>query len=298
MVSDRKKKTHKETPVFPLDVFNDQSGERTLYIRPLKEHLKKYSFARLPHRHDFYLVLYVESGGGTHTIDFVTYQVKPNSFYMMTPGQVHSWKLDKGTTGYVLFFTPSFYQMGQTDMKLLHFPFFHSLNHNPQIEMGKKRDPMISLLLKEMRNEYQKPHMNRHLQRSYLNIILIKLATHYKQPSAGSTLATTFKLRQLEELIDTHFKELKQPSAYADKMNLSSSYLNHLCKQSLHKTLTELISERVVLEAKRYFAYSDLTVNQVSDRLNFSNTSYFIRFFKKHTCLTPEQFKLSLNDAI
>jgi AraC-like DNA-binding protein len=66
----------------------------------------------------------------------------------------------------------------------------------------------------------------------------------------------------------------------------------------LGKTLSDLINERVVLEAKRLFAYSSLTVNQVSARLDFSSSSYFIRFFKKHTGFTPEQFKETMNGAI
>jgi AraC-like DNA-binding protein len=77
-------------------------------------------------------------------------------------------------------------------------------------------------------------------------------------------------------------------------MNLSPSYLNSICKQTLGKTLTDLISDRIILEAKRLFSYTDLNVNQVASRLNFSDPSYFIRFFRKHTQLTPEQFKESL----
>lgn len=74
-------------------------------------------------------------------------------------------------------------------------------------------------------------------------------------------------------------------------MNLSPSYLNTICKEALGKTLTDLISGRLILEAKRLFSYSDLNVSQVASRLNFADPSYFTRFFKKHTGLTPEQFK-------
>jgi AraC-like DNA-binding protein len=81
-------------------------------------------------------------------------------------------------------------------------------------------------------------------------------------------------------------------------MNLSASYLNTLCKQNLGKTLGDLIHERVILEAKRFFAFSDLTVSQVADALRFTEASYFIRFFRKETGLTPEQFREQIKRAI
>jgi AraC family transcriptional activator of pobA len=81
-------------------------------------------------------------------------------------------------------------------------------------------------------------------------------------------------------------------------MNLSTAYLNNLCKKHLGKTLSDLINERVLLEAKRLFAYTDLTVSQVADKLRFSDASYFIRFFRKNSGLTPEQFKESTIRAI
>jgi len=57
----------------------------------------------LPRYHDFYLILYVTQGGGEHTIDFKTYNAGPGSFFVMTPGQVHSWTLRPGTDGYIIF---------------------------------------------------------------------------------------------------------------------------------------------------------------------------------------------------
>jgi AraC-like DNA-binding protein len=74
-------------------------------------------------------------------------------------------------------------------------------------------------------------------------------------------------------------------------MNLSPSYLNTICKETLDKTLTDLISERLILEAKRLFSYSDLNVTQVATKLNFADPSYFTRFFRKHTGVTPEEFR-------
>ncbi|HEY9048609.1 MAG TPA: AraC family transcriptional regulator [Ohtaekwangia sp.] len=281
------------TPVYCLDTFSTKAGQLAFYIETLQVHLQKHEMVSRPHRHDFYLVLYITKGGGEHTIDFVTYPVKPGSFFVMTPGQVHSWKLKPGTDGFIFFFVPEFYQLGKDEKHLLEFPFFRSVNPHPYIQLKAGQDAMIDFTIREMLREYNssgEPFLS--LIRSYLDVVLLKLARHYQaEVRTEASHATTIRLRKLEELIDQNFIKLKQPNEYAALMNLSSSYLNSLCKQLLGKTLGDLIQERVMLEAKRYFAHSDLTVSQVSDKLNFSEASYFIRFFRKHAGVTPEQFR-------
>ena len=92
------------TPVYCLDTFSEKAKSSSFYIETLQAHLLDHSFINDPHKHDHYLILYITKGGGTHTIDFKTYPVRKASFFVMTPGQVHSWKLDEGTDGYILFF--------------------------------------------------------------------------------------------------------------------------------------------------------------------------------------------------
>jgi AraC family transcriptional activator of pobA len=288
-----------ETPLYGLDSFSAKANESSFYIETLQAHLDNHKFVSKPHRHNFYLLLYITSGGGEHTIDFETYPIVPGSFFLMTPGQVHSWNLKPNTNGYIIFFTQAFYRMQFNANSLIEFPFFHSRQASPFIKC--EPDHTVDIVVKEMHNEFRNSNTNIDLRilRSYLDLLLLKLARLYPdRKSDESAITSTAKLRKLEQLIDKHFVKFKLPSEYADLMNLSPSYLNNICKQKVGKTLTGLITERVILEAKRYFAHADLTVNQVADKLNFSSASYFIRFFRKHTGYTPEQFKESLDRAI
>jgi AraC family transcriptional regulator, transcriptional activator of pobA len=287
-------------PVYCLDSFSSKAQENLFYFQQLQTHLHDHEFISRPHIHDHYLILYITKGKGTHTIDFVEYEIKPHRFFLMTPGQVHAWKLSADADGFICFFVPEFYQLSHTEKHLLEFPFFHSSQRTPWVQLPKGGDQMINQVMIEMLTEYnRKTEIDLRILRSYLDVVLVKLSRYYINESTDNVfIGATFKLRKLEELIETHYKILRLPSEYADHMNLSASYLNTLCKKKLGKTLTDLIHERVILEAKRYFAYSDLTVQQVADKLNFSEVSYFIRFFKKRTNLTPEAFKQSINSAI
>ncbi|MBL0740355.1 helix-turn-helix domain-containing protein [Chryseolinea lacunae] len=288
------------TPVYCLDSFSKKANDALFYIEDLQTHLREHAFVSEPHRHDFYLLLYVTHGGGEHVIDFEKYTVSPGSYFVMTPGQVHAWNLEPGTDGYILFFVPEFYRMAWSENSLLEFPFFHSLHPHPHILLSRDADAMPHTVITEMHREFHRTSpVDLRLLRSYLDVVLLKLSQHYRtETNQVASQGLTFKLRKLEEMIDAHYTTLKQPRDYAESMHLSASYLNNLCKKALGKTLSDLIHERVILEAKRYFAYSDLTVAEIAAALKFSESSYFIRFFKKETGLTPEQFKESLIRAI
>lgn len=291
------KRSTSETPLYCLDTFGPKANEASFYAEELKTHLKKHEFVSRPHKHDFYLILYITKGGGVHTIDFRDYKVAPYSFFFMTPGQVHSWKLDAGTNGHILFFTRNFYQMQLNPNNLVDLPFFQPLSSAPTLRLSNHKT--VDILIQDMSNEFNgEKKADLKILRSYLDLLLLLLAKEYESTGNASTHGVSFKLRKLEQLIERNFLKLKKPSEYADLVNLSPSYLNNLCKQTLGKTLTELIQDRILLEAKRLFAYTDLTANQVSQKLNFSDASYFSKLFKKNTGLTPEQFKDSINSTI
>lgn len=275
----------KQTPLYGLKAFNPK--EASFYIQDFKKHWKEHSFVEKPHQHDFYLILFIRSGKGTHTIDFTEYPVRANTLFLMTPGQVHTWKLSPETEGTIIFFTREFYQLHLNESSLLDFPFYHSLDASPAIALAKNK--AITFAIEQMLESYT-PNPNLRLLRAYLDVLLLETASHYDTLTV-KTHSNTFKLRKLEKLIEENFKTIKQPSEYAERMNLAPTYLNSICKNNLGKTLSELIQARVLLEAKRLFAYADLTVNEVAVHLNFTDTSYFIRWFKKSSGLTPDQFR-------
>ncbi|GHN02731.1 transcriptional regulator [Cytophagales bacterium WSM2-2] len=284
------------TPLYCLDTFSKARENNQFYIEDLQIHLKNHDFTEKPHKHDFYLLLYVAKGKGTHSIDFREYAVHPGDFFLMTPGQVHYWDLQKDTQGYIVCFVKDFFAMRKTEGKLTEFPFFYSLSGEPVVRL--KAEDSIDFILKEMLLEFQSADGNATaILRSYLELLLLKASRRYGINTTDSPTISTTQLRKLELLIDKHFYNFRQPSKYADLMNISPAHLNKVCKTTLGKTLSDLIDERVVLEAKRLFTYTDLTVSQVSAKLSFSSSSYFIRFFKTHENITPEQFRETLNRA-
>ena len=81
------------------------------------------------------------------------------------------------------------------------------------------------------------------------------------------------------------------PKQYAELLYITPNHLNALCNDFLGVSAGTLIRDRVILEAKRLLINLDLMVAEIADRLNFSDQSYFIKFFKKYEGITPEKFR-------
>ena len=98
-------------------------------------------------------------------------------------------------------------------------------------------------------------------------------------------------LRQLEQNIESYYKENKSAAFYASTLNITPKHLNRITKTTLNKTTTELITERILLEAKRLIVHSNNSLSNIAELLGYEDYSYFSKIFKKHTKITPIQFK-------
>lgn len=92
-------------------------------------------------------------------------------------------------------------------------------------------------------------------------------------------------------MLERDFASRKQASQYADLLNLTAYQLNSITKKTLGKTCSEVINDHIILEAKRLLIATSNQVNQIADQLGYEDPSYFIRFFKKHTGISPDAFR-------
>ena len=101
-------------------------------------------------------------------------------------------------------------------------------------------------------------------------------------------------MKIFNNLLESNFANEKAPSFYAAKMNISLKHLNRICKDLFNKTVTELITQKVILESKRRLTFSDRSISEISEELGYLNYSYFTRLFKKSTGFTPSKFRVDL----
>lgn len=93
------------------------------------------------------------------------------------------------------------------------------------------------------------------------------------------------------DLIRTHYKEHRGAEFYADKLCLTPKYLTKVIKENSGKSANDWIDDYVVLEAKALLKSTNMTIQQISDELNFPSQSFFDKFFKRHVGVSPKEYK-------
>jgi len=281
----------KNLPVYSLDAFKKSLDRNELYCNSLNPHVKEHKFTNLPHKHDFYLIVIITKGKGWHEIDFVRYNVSSGSVFMMRPGQMHYWKLSDNIQGYVFFHTKDFYDQGYTLTGIEDYAFFKSFRSHPSIKVSSQKLQKLSLWMNEILIEYKKPNKFAYEKiHALINLVYIDLSEYYIKIEKNQKQTYLSKLTEFERLIEKHYRETKLVSEYALKLNISEKHLNRITRTCLNKTATQLIADRIILEAKRLLIQAKINVSHVAYDLGFTDISYFIRMFKKQTGETPLKF--------
>ncbi len=249
---------------------------------------------QFPHRHAFYqIVLFVE-GGGTHSIDFQQFQVKPHQMYAMGPGQIHGWEFEPGTEGYIINFNESFFTaICHNPNFVQEFPLFNSVSSSPAILLETECCDEAHALMEKMLREFQADNaFKQEILRGMLLQLMVLLSRQLPlETVTGISRHQRVVLRNFERLIETHYRDKRLPRDYAEMLYITPNHLNALVNSVIGKPAGELIRDRVVLEAKRLLVNSDMTISQIADLLNFEDNAYFTRFFKKYTAMSPEVFR-------
>lgn len=255
------------------------------------------------HKHNFYhLVLFTE-GGGQHTIDFEQFAVKPWQIYFMVPGQVHSWSFKGHVDGYVINFSVPFLRsMLLKPDYLEQFLFFNGHATDSVINIPQIQQPDVQRIMEQIISEgYDNQRMGADMVRALLLqlfILVERLGKEHPQLNITGNYNHTL-LKSFQKLIEDNYTRLKLPKEYAELLYITPNHLNALCNDILGVPAGELIRNRVVLEAKRLLINLELNITEIAYKLNFADNSYFTKFFKKYTGLTPEDFrKKQINNSI
>lgn len=284
---------HEKVPVYGIRDFKEtREEELAFYSNTLRKHLDSHKFINDPHSHKFYITILFTSGTGTHDIDFERYKIKTPCVFIMQPGQIHCWNLSADTNGYIFFHSKEFYDSHFRNHSLDAFPFFFTSKAYPFISLDEAGNKKIKNLFQEIHSEYTTENRFTEFKLAcLLGLTYGALEECYKRKSLPSENEYQVRTRTLLKLIDTHFRTHKKPQDYADMLNMSTRHLSRICHETLNTNPSELISERIILEAKRLLIHSPSAINEVAYELGFEDAGYFNRIFKQKTGMTPKEFR-------
>ncbi|GAB3220037.1 helix-turn-helix domain-containing protein [Spirosoma arcticum] len=283
----------KDIPVYSIETLS-LFKQKDIQISRFAPYLAVHKNLHLAHKHDFYhLILFLE-GSGTHDIDFHTFPVRPYQIYFMIPGQVHSWSFEGHVDGYVVNFSPSFFHLfiARGDF-LPQFPFFNGIVDESVVDIPENVQPNVRHYFEALLQECE---TDATFGLDMVRALLIQLFITISRLSDGeksekTSLHNYTILKNFQRLIEINYNTLRLPKEYAEKLFLTPNYLNTICRQLIGISSGEVIRNRIVMEAKRQLVNLDLTVAEIAYNLNFEDTSYFTKFFKKQAGVTPREFR-------
>lgn len=249
-----------------------------------------------PHTHNYYLLMLITEGSGHHFIDFKEYPIHRSALYFMAPGQVHHMHRSNDTDGFDIIFEEEFFCSGVTrDEILLPPPFFRNGLINPYLNLNDTDNQYIFSLFQRIQTEYKNQDILKwEIIRALLHIMINKIehTSSNDNSKAYPKYKQAFKImNDFRDLVEQKFAAHKGISFYAEQLNITKNHLTETIREVSGETPLDLIRKRTLLEARRILFEDNISIKEVSFRLGYENSSYFIKLFKEETGFTPAEFR-------
>ncbi|WP_307178616.1 helix-turn-helix domain-containing protein [Streptomyces africanus] len=246
------------------------------------------------HRIDFHVVLLFGEGPVRHMVDFTEYEATAGDLLWIRPGQVHRFSRTSEYRGTVLTMQPGFLPRATVEATGLYRYDLPPLLRPDAAQLAGLRDA-----LGQLRREYEDTEtlplsLHTAVLRHTLTAFLLRLA-HLAASTAESVRQTsdsTFTL--FRDAVERDFATNHSVSAYADALGYSRRTLVRAVRGATGDTPKAFIDKRVVLEAKRLLAHTDLPIGRVGAAVGFPDAANFSKFFHQHTDQTPAAFRAEL----
>jgi len=248
-------------------------------------------------RNNFYSIIWINKGSGLLKVDFSEYLFEENTMFTFAPYQPFMVSTDKKISGIAIQFHSDFYCIHRNPKETnCDTVLFNNIYQPPFITIDKEAGETFTLVLEKLKSEFQNITENDYeLLVPYLKIFLvtasrIKSQSRIDEPKITDT-KTPYILRNLKSVIEDNFKEKHSASEYATLLNISPNALAKIVKTHFNKTLTDLITERIIVEAKRELYMTSKPIKEIAFTLGYSDEFYFSRVFKTNTDISPQIYR-------
>jgi len=244
------------------------------------------SINQQPHSHNYYILSCLYSGSILHLADFENDRITAPAILLLDIDQVHTHPVVSDCEMKSIAFSQKFISdRGPTFFNRLNKIFSRS-SISISTEELNRIDEIIRLI--ESQNLSNRPEIE--LTRVLVDALVTScaiLSDQYPAPKIKiNHIYSNFRINLQE-----HYTQHHEVTFYADQLNISTNVLTQAVKNYTSKTPKQLIDEYLLLEAKRMLYWSAISSKELSWKLGFETDSYFSRFFKKYTGITPKEFQ-------
>lgn len=251
-------------------------------------------------RREYFKITFISGENKVHYAD-KTIGIKRQALFFANQHIPYNWEqIGAAQSGYSCVFTTSFFHHFGNPSS---YPVFQP-EGLPVIELTDKQAGKVKEIFEEMYTDWQSDYVHKYdrMRISVYNLLDMAVKTQSVQdtvrvyPSASQRITTQFL-----ELLERQFPvedsgdpiRLRSASDFAAHLSIHVNHLNKAIKEILHRPTSAVIHERILLEAKIMLRHSDKDIAEVAFALGFKENTHFNNFFKKHTTLSPSQFRIT-----
>lgn len=238
-----------------------------------------------PQRPEFHLLMLITSGTGTHMVDFTEHALAPGSVLWVRPGQVQRFEAGSSLQGPLLMFQPDFPPPGTAADS----PF--GPTHWKLTVQGRL---LAATAVQHLAHEYAAltdapartaSRLLSHLLAALLQRLVLSSAAQEAQPDSGEAFA------RFRDAVERNFAVRHRIAGYARDLGYSTRTLARVTKEAAGMSPKEFLDRRIILEAQRLLAHTDLPAARIGDQLGFPDAANFFKYFRHHVGVAPGAFR-------
>jgi AraC-like DNA-binding protein len=281
-----------------VDAAESSSGFTIVYLQDI---FKTFPLTSIPYRPNFFSFLFVKDAFGKYTIDDLRFTVAPGTVYFTNPGNYRTFEWHKITDTCLIVFNEAYLKEQVHSDIYREFSFLLTETVEPR-SLKPEQFGIIEELYRFIYREHQgeSPYKNKIIG-SALVTLLLKIKEYFFQDynpiyegNRSSQIVKTFK-----QHLEQHFRDLASGKTdtqlrvqdYADKQFLHVNYLSSVISSKTGKSISAWIADKTIAEAKVMLQDKFLNIKEIAGRLGFLEASHFSNYFKKHTSLSPAEYR-------
>jgi AraC family transcriptional regulator, transcriptional activator of pobA len=283
----------KKPKSIPVNPMADEACEGIAVERMSFTNLQLLGEGTGSHRHDGHAFFLVESGSISVEIDFQIHNIKAPSIIYVHPDQVHRTIAAEDVT-------ICSWAINNENLNPEYLTILEDITPTKAIALQQETFAVISgsvsLCLKYAGRKSDKLYLS--LMKDGCNALVALVISQYLAQAKSTDKLSRFEIvtKAFRKLLEQNYIMEKRPAAYAQKLNISTPYLNECVKNTTGYSVSHHVQQRVILEAKRLLFYSDKSVKEIAAELGYDDYPYFSRLFTKITGITPLTFRNKNHD--
>ncbi len=244
-----------------------------------------------------YILVFYLTAGYRLQVDLNVYVTDQPTLLFVNPNQHLHFEQSGIEEGYMVYYNRDFYCIQIHDEEVAcDGLLFNNIHNMPLVRLDPSEAPFFDYIFNQIATEFALQDVSlEEMIRTYLKQLFIKSARLWKKQNLDKALADHQNdlefFRKFSMLVDKYYKQKHNVSDYAELLNIAPKTITHKFKRLKLPLPNDVIKNRIVLEAKRMLAYTDLTSKEIGYILGYEDPAYFSRLFLHKAGETPSGFR-------